>query len=238
MESGLLILYTSGTSGPAKADVISQRALIARMTLLRTDLDIDADDGFIAWSPMFHMGGTEHSISILMIGGAVFVADGFDPHYIAWTLDAPRIGWLLLVPATIERVIAALDAADITPSGVKRVGAMADLLPKQQIVRLSARVQSPFLCATCCGVVRTAPSISAAGPNTSSSPLAKTSTPTKSKLCCSPIRAFRMPLSSRRPTSNGAKFRSPCSPAPTCRVSKKQCDGVRRYLRFGAAIWL
>ena len=117
----------------------------ARMTLLRTDLDIDADDGFIAWSPMFHMGGTEHSISTLMIGGTVFVADGFDPHYIARTLGAHRIGWLLLVPATIERVIAALDAADITPRGVKRVGAMADLLPKQQIARLSARVQAPFL---------------------------------------------------------------------------------------------
>ena len=145
MESGLLILYTSGTSGPAKAAVISQRALIARMTLLRTDLDIDADDGFIAWSPMFHMGGTEHSISTLMIGGTVFVADGFDPCYIARTLGAHRIGWLLLVPATIERVIEALDAADITPRGVKRVGAMADLLPKQQIARLSARVQAPFL---------------------------------------------------------------------------------------------
>lgn len=145
VESGLLILYTSGTSGPAKAAVISQRALIARMTLLCTDLDIDADDGFIAWSPMFHMGGTEHSISTLMIGGTVFVADGFDPRYIARTLGAHRIGWLLLVPATIERVIAALDAADITPRGVKRVGAMADLLPKQQIARLSARVQAPFL---------------------------------------------------------------------------------------------
>lgn len=145
VESGLLILYTSGTSGPAKAAVISQRALIARMTLLRTDLDIDADDGFIAWSPMFHMGGTEHSISTLMIGGTVFVADGFDAPYIARTLGAHRIGWLLLVPATIERVIAALDAADITPRGVKRVGAMADLLPKQQIARLSARVQAPFL---------------------------------------------------------------------------------------------
>ena len=66
-------------------------------------------------------------------------------HLAAARIGAHRIGWLLLVPATIERVIAALDAADIRPRGVKRVGAMADLLPKQQIARLSARVQAPFL---------------------------------------------------------------------------------------------
>lgn len=144
-ETGLLILYTSGTTGPAKAAVISQRALIARMQLLRIDLDIDEADGFVAWSPMFHMGGSEHSISTLMFGGSVFVSDGFDAHYIANTIGAHRLGWLLLVPATIERLLEALDAHNINAKGIKRVGAMADLLPTQQIAQISARLNSPFL---------------------------------------------------------------------------------------------
>ena len=112
-ESGLLILYTSGTTGPAKAAVISQRAIIARMMLLRIDLDIDDEDGFVAWAPMFHMGGSEHSVSTLMMGGTVFVADGFDEHYIAEIVGKQRLGWLLLVPATIERLLAAMDANGI-----------------------------------------------------------------------------------------------------------------------------
>lgn len=144
-EVGLLILYTSGTTGPAKAAVISQRALIARSQLLQIDLDVDRHDGFVAWSPMFHMGGTEHSLSTLMIGGSVFVADGFDVDYIARLLGKEQLGWLLLVPATIERLVKALDDAGITARGVKRVGAMADLLPKHQVAQISARLNAPFL---------------------------------------------------------------------------------------------
>ena len=109
-EAGLLILYTSGTTGPAKAALISQRAIIARMTLLQTDLDVEPEDGFLAWSPMFHMGGTEHSISTLAMGGTVYVADGFDIDFIVETIGTARLGWLILVPATIERLLEALDA--------------------------------------------------------------------------------------------------------------------------------
>ncbi|EED36404.1 AMP-dependent synthetase and ligase [Luminiphilus syltensis NOR5-1B] len=145
IESGLLILYTSGTTGPAKAALLSQRALIARMTLFRTDLDTTPEDGFIAWSPMFHMGGSEHSLSTLMMGGTVFVADGFDPAFIARTIGAEKLSWLLLVPATIDRLIEALDAQNIEPKGVKRVGAMADLLPKKQLAMISRRINAPFL---------------------------------------------------------------------------------------------
>ncbi len=144
-EAGLLILYTSGTTGPAKAAVISQRALMARMQLMRIDLDVDERDGFIAWSPMFHMGGSGHSLSTLMMGGTVFVADGFDADYIAGLIGEQRLGWLLLVPATIERLIEALDAQRVKPRGIKRVGAMADLLPKAQIAQASSRLGAPFL---------------------------------------------------------------------------------------------
>jgi fatty-acyl-CoA synthase len=145
IEAGLLILYTSGTTGPAKAALISQRAIIARMTLLQMDLEVEPEDGFLAWSPMFHMGGTEHSISTLAMGGTVYVADGFDVDFIVETIGTARLGWLILVPATIERLLEALDAAGTEPVGIKRVGAMADLLPKAQIAAVSQRLRAPFL---------------------------------------------------------------------------------------------
>ncbi len=145
IEAGLLILYTSGTTGPAKAALISQRALIARMTLLQSDLNATPEDSFLAWSPMFHMGGSEHSISTLMMGGSVYVADGFDVDYIVRVIGEAKLSWLILVPATIERLLATLDAKDTKPIGIKCVGAMADLLPKKQIAQISARLNAPFL---------------------------------------------------------------------------------------------
>lgn len=145
IEAGLLILYTSGTTGPAKAALISQRALIARMILLRTDLGITSDDGFVAWAPMFHMGGSEHSLSTLMIGGTVLIADGFDVDHIAQLIATERLGWLLLVPSTIDRLVESLDRQEVIVKGVKRVGAMADLLPKKQLAMISGRLDAPFL---------------------------------------------------------------------------------------------
>ena len=67
-EGGFLLLNTSGTTGLPKAALISHRAEIARMATLRMDLKIEADDGYLAWSPMYHIGGTEHSLSSLMMG--------------------------------------------------------------------------------------------------------------------------------------------------------------------------
>src|SRR5262245_5953090 len=77
-ESPLLILYTSGTTGLPKGAVISHRAEIARNMVLRAEFGIAPTDAYVAWSPLYHMGGAEYSLSTLMTGGTVFVVDGFD----------------------------------------------------------------------------------------------------------------------------------------------------------------
>jgi acyl-CoA synthetase (AMP-forming)/AMP-acid ligase II len=77
-DDGLLIIFTSGTTGRPRAAVISQRAEVARMRLLRRDLHIEPEDAFIAWSPMFHMGGSEHTLSSLMFGAPVVICDGLE----------------------------------------------------------------------------------------------------------------------------------------------------------------
>ncbi|MCU4652116.1 AMP-binding protein [Roseibacterium sp. SDUM158016] len=144
-EDGLLIIYTSGTTGLPKAAVISHRAEIARMCALRLDLGISQQDGYIAWPPMFHMGGTEHTLATLMSGGVGVVIDGFDPDAIVDALSAHRIGWLLLVPATIGPLLDRLRARRIGIKGVRAVGCMADLVPAAEIVAITEALDAPFL---------------------------------------------------------------------------------------------
>lgn len=143
-ELGLLILYTSGTTGQAKAALISQRAICWRMCLLRIDLRIDSDDAYLAWSPMFHMGGSEHSLSTLMMGGRVIISKGFDAAYMAQVIATRRLGWLLLVPATITPLMAALRESGGKVAGIKTVGSMADLMSASSIAELTSMVKAPF----------------------------------------------------------------------------------------------
>jgi acyl-CoA synthetase (AMP-forming)/AMP-acid ligase II len=144
-EDGLVILYTSGTTGLPKGALISHRAEIARMTVLRMDMRATEQDGFVAWAPMFHMGSTDQMLGTLMSGATVHVVDGFDAETIVDIMENNLIGWMLLMPGSIEPVVDILRASNRRPKGIRAVGAMADLLPKTLIAELSNLTNAPFL---------------------------------------------------------------------------------------------
>lgn len=144
-EDGFIIIYTSGTTGRPKAAVISQRAQIARMCAFRLDLGLSLDDGYISWAPMFHMGGTEHMFSTLLIGGTVTIIDGFDADRVIDTLEEQRIGWLMTIPATTELLLERLRARRPAIRGVRVVGAMADMTPVSVIDEVTRLLDAPYL---------------------------------------------------------------------------------------------
>jgi acyl-CoA synthetase (AMP-forming)/AMP-acid ligase II len=144
-EDGLVILYTSGTTGMPKGALISHRAEIARMALLRMDIRSTEEDGFLAWAPMFHMGSTDQMLGALMSGATVHVVDGFDAEAIVDIMERARLGWLLLMPGSIEPVVALLKARGRKPKGIRAVGAMADLVPKKLIAELTGLSGAPYL---------------------------------------------------------------------------------------------
>src|SRR6185295_6145523 len=99
-EDGLLVLYTSGTTGLPKGALISHRAEVARMHVAREELGLTPSDGFIAWPPMFHMASSDQVISCLCSGAHVFVVDGFDLEKIMPLIARHRLWWLLVLPGT------------------------------------------------------------------------------------------------------------------------------------------
>ncbi|HMN70439.1 MAG TPA: AMP-binding protein [Rhodoblastus sp.] len=144
-EDGLVILYTSGTTGMPKGALISHRAEIARMTALRMDLGVRENDGFVAWAPLFHMGSTDQSLAALMSGAPVVVIDGLDAQRIVKAMVDHKLGWLLLMPGSIEPVVDILRSTGARPRGVRAIGAMADLVPTALIAELTRLSGSPYL---------------------------------------------------------------------------------------------
>ena len=144
-EDGLIILYTSGTTGLPKGALISHRAMVARSFAYSMDLGVPAQNNFVAWPPLFHMVSTDHALSTLMRGGQVIVVDGFQAGPLITCLERFEMHWFIVIPGMIEAFLAALKDADPVIKGVAMIGAMADLVPPQQLAAITTALNAPYL---------------------------------------------------------------------------------------------
>ncbi|MDA1101630.1 MAG: AMP-binding protein [Proteobacteria bacterium] len=78
-EDGLVIIFTSGTTGLPKGALISHRAMIARGMIYGAETGAPAKDTFVAWTPLFHMGANDFALATLLRGGKVIIVDGYQP---------------------------------------------------------------------------------------------------------------------------------------------------------------
>ena len=142
-EAGLLILYTSGTTGLPKGALISHRAMLARSMVGAADWQLGRD-AFVAWTPLFHMGSADQTLATLMLGGTVVVQDGFDAAALCEVVARRRIGHLTVVPGVVDRLLAELHRAPVRPRGIRVVGVMADLVPPGQLAELTGLLDAPY----------------------------------------------------------------------------------------------
>lgn len=143
-EDGLLILYTSGTTGLPKGAVISQRAEIARNFVVHAEFGVEPDDTFVAWSPLYHMGAAEYSLGTLLSGGTVIVVDGFDRTRLADLVRDRELGWLLLMPGMVSKFATELRERNVKPRHIRLCGVMADLVPREDIAEITRLLQAPY----------------------------------------------------------------------------------------------
>jgi acyl-CoA synthetase (AMP-forming)/AMP-acid ligase II len=144
-EDGLLILYTSGTTGLPKGALISHRAEIARMQVNVLDMGLRSGAGFTAWPPMYHMASLEQALHVLAVGGTVHVFDGLEPDALVRVAAAERLWWLVLMPGMVDQMIEALQRASAPPQPPEQCGAMADLVPAHQIAEVTRLLGAPYV---------------------------------------------------------------------------------------------
>ena len=144
-ESGLVILYTSGTTGLPKGALISHRAMIARGLIFTSELGIPSGNHFVAWAPMFHMVSTDQGLATLMRGGTVHMVDGYQPQRIIALMERYPMRWLVMIPGMVAEFVAALKERPVQLQPVDMIGAMADLIPREHIAAATIALNAPFL---------------------------------------------------------------------------------------------
>ena len=144
-EDGLVILYTSGTTGLPKGAVVSHRAMIMRALVFTSELGIATSENFVAWAPMFHMASTDHGLATLLRGGTVVIIDGFQIEPLLGAIASHRIGWLVLIPGMVEAFVEGMKTQRTVAKGVRVCGAMADLVPPHAIAAATELLRAPYL---------------------------------------------------------------------------------------------
>ena len=143
-EDGLLILYTSGTTGLPKGALISHRAEVARATGARADFGVKAGESFVCWTPMFHMGGMDLALMTLLGGGKVIIEDGYDAARLGDIVIREPIGWLIVIPGMVESFIEEMKRRNRPPAGIGLCGVMADLVPGHQLAEITRLLNAPY----------------------------------------------------------------------------------------------
>ena len=143
-ENGLVILYTSGTTGLPKGALISHRAMVARAMCFASEQNIPIGDNFCAWPPFYHMASTDQALATLLRGGTVHVVDGYEPDLMIEILEREEMGLFILIPGMVGQFAAILEAQKVKVKGVGRCGAMADLVPREDIAAVTRALNAPY----------------------------------------------------------------------------------------------
>ncbi len=143
-EDGLVILYTSGTTGLPKGALVSHRAMIARGMCFTSEQQIPQFDHFMAWTPFYHMASTDQSLAVLLRAGTIHVVDGYLPDQMIEIIGRTRMQFMFLTPGMVGLFAEAVKASGVKPAGVAICGAMADLVPKEEIAAATSALGAVY----------------------------------------------------------------------------------------------
>jgi acyl-CoA synthetase (AMP-forming)/AMP-acid ligase II len=103
------ILYTSGTTGRAKGAMVTNRALLASLSLTAFEVSVHPGDTLLFPMPLFHVAA-HLAYAFTYRGGTLVLMRGYDAGGVIELLERHRVSHSVLVPTMIGDVVEALDA--------------------------------------------------------------------------------------------------------------------------------
>jgi fatty-acyl-CoA synthase len=139
-DSPLLIVYTSGTTGRPKGAVLTHAALQANAVMSQHMHAMTSADHVLTVLPFFHVGGLNiQTTPALLCGASVTVHARFAPDATLDALARERPTLTVLVPATIQAVIAHTGFASADLSCLRAVATGSQIVPQPLVDALEAR---------------------------------------------------------------------------------------------------
>ncbi len=106
LDDDLLLVYTSGTTGPPKGAVLTQNALQWNALNSIHAHDLSSEDRVLIALPMFHVGGLNIMLTpALYVGATVAIENKFDAGVFLDRVQHWRPTLSLLVPATVTALL-------------------------------------------------------------------------------------------------------------------------------------
>lgn len=95
----LLLLYTSGSTGPPKRVIRTHAQLLTEVETLRTLFRVSPDDRFLGAAPFFHVNGLVRSMLTAMLGGAtIYPIQQFSRRTVLQLISRQRLTFFGGVP--------------------------------------------------------------------------------------------------------------------------------------------
>ncbi|MBD0416746.1 class I adenylate-forming enzyme family protein [Oryzicola mucosus] len=120
-DDGVLIMYTSGTTGRPKGVLRSQYGEARLAEVMAGQLAMTSDGRQLLMMPFFHAGSRSQYIGSFWKGGAVHMHRVFDPQLILKTIEADRITHLHLAPTMVQSILDVPDIGDYDLSSVRTI---------------------------------------------------------------------------------------------------------------------
>jgi fatty-acyl-CoA synthase len=140
LNSPLLIVYTSGTTGRPKGAVLRQQALLWNGAMSQHMHGLTSDDHILTVLPFFHVGGLNiQTTPALHHGATVTIHSRFTPEAALATIARERPTLTVLVPATIQAMTEHPTWATTDLSSLKAVSTGSTIVPPHLITRFVAR---------------------------------------------------------------------------------------------------
>jgi len=136
----LLLVYTSGTTGRPKGAVLRQEALLWNGVMSHHMHDMRAEDHILTVLPLFHVGGLNiQTTPALHIGATVTLHARFAPDATLSAIAQDKPTLTVLVPATIQAVLAHPDWAKTDISSLRALTTGSTQVPVPLIEGVEAR---------------------------------------------------------------------------------------------------
>ncbi|MEO0184908.1 MAG: AMP-binding protein [candidate division WOR-3 bacterium] len=108
-DSLAILIFTSGTTGLAKAVMLSHKNIISNLLAIEKVIPIYEDDTFVSVIPMHHtFEATCGFLYPLYKGSAIYYPPSLKPNELIATLKEARVTCLIAVPLLFEKLLAGL----------------------------------------------------------------------------------------------------------------------------------